>query len=166
MHIDYKQLYGCQWYILNLIMWRSDSTRLHGLTQMNLYDYKCGDGCQRCPRGLDWALVAPPSVHIQTSSHVVILTKRLPESASLSLPWECEPVCGTGSQQAIPALIAQRQACGTWQRCPTNAERSHKPFKTRLRGLCTERRHFCLRHRGSLRLFFLPTCGLLSVLGC
>lgn len=41
------------------------------------------------------------------------------------------------------------------------------PFKMRPRGPCPERRHLWgLRHRGSLRLFFPPTCGLLSVLGC
>lgn len=46
---------------------------------------------------------------------------------SLSLPWECEQACGIESQQPIPALIAQRQACGTWQRCPMSDARYHKP---------------------------------------
>lgn len=45
---------------------------------------------------------------------------------SLSLPWECEQACGIESQQPIPALIAQRQACGTWQRCPMSDARYHK----------------------------------------
>lgn len=40
------------------------------------------------------------------------------------------------------------------------------PFKMRPRGPCPERWHLSLRNRGSLRLFFPPTCGLLSVLGC
>lgn len=40
------------------------------------------------------------------------------------------------------------------------------PFKMHPRGPCSERRHLSLRHWGSLHLFFLPTCVLLSVLGC
>lgn len=77
---------------------------------------------------------------------------------SLSLPWECEQACGIDSQQPIPAHIAQRQTCGTWQRCPIAAcpIAAALPFKMQPRAPCPERRHLSLRHWGSLRLFLPP----------
>lgn len=47
-------------------------------------------------------------------------------SLSLNLPWECGQAFGIESQRPIPALIAQRQACGTRQRCPMSDARHHK----------------------------------------
>lgn len=95
----------------------------------------CPDRNQKMPMW-PWLWVRPwqQCVHVNTSLLIVIFTpgpprrpagvQRLP---SLSLPWECEQACGIESQQPIPALIAQRQACGTWQRCPMRDARHHKP---------------------------------------
>lgn len=44
-----------------------------------------------------------------------------------TLPSECEQACGIESQQAIPAPIAQRQACGTWECCPMSDAGHHRP---------------------------------------
>lgn len=44
-----------------------------------------------------------------------------------TLPSEFEQACGIESQQAIPAPIAQRQACGTWECCPMSDAGHHRP---------------------------------------
>lgn len=114
-------------------------TQFSFLTDIRRCPYDLG-----CERGHDSSLSL--HTHVWMLTHVCMLTlaswllfwlqglyggqlecqclQRLP---SLSLPWECEQACGIDSQQPIPALIAQRQACGTWQRCPMSNARYHKP---------------------------------------
>lgn len=101
-------------------------------------------GIRRCPhdhKRPPWQFIAPNThLSVTTSLLIVILQTSMTDFydsqlehqhpqcfPSLSLPWECEQARGIESQQPIPALIAQRQACGTWQRCPMSDACHHKP---------------------------------------
>ncbi len=153
---------------------------------MNTFPFP--DRYQRMPIGpwlwkRPWQHFEPPHscVHVNTSLLIVILTPRplwrpagVPVSAASPFSQSSLRMwAGVWHWQSAAHSCSHSTKTSMWhltampdeRRTPPQAVAA-LPFKMRPTGPCPERWHLGLRHRGSLRLFFPPTCGLLSVLGC